>query len=103
MDPFERFIPAAVPAHNDGAVRCDVDLTETCPPDSVHIITHVETTAATVQDLEVTATIHQQLSKKGLLPKEHWVDCDYVDASLLLDNQQTYRINLIRPVQEDTS
>jgi transposase len=78
-------------------------LTETCPPDSVHIITHVETTAATVQDLEVTATIHHKLSKKGLLPKDHWVDCGYVDASLLLDSQQTYGINLIGPVQEDTS
>jgi len=80
-----------------------VHLTETCLTDELHLITHVETTQATVQDLEMTGNIHQALAKKELLPKEHFVDSAYVDAGGLLESPQTYGVSLIGPVQEDTS
>jgi transposase len=80
-----------------------VHLTETCLSEEMHLITNVETTAATIQDVEVTENIHQALAKKGLLPKEHYVDTGYVDAHLLLESPKTYGVSLIGPVQEDTS
>jgi len=80
-----------------------VHLTETCLPEELHLITNVETTTSTVQDVQVTESIHQSLEKRGLLPKEHLVDSGYVDARLLLESPQTYGVTLIGPVQEDTS
>lgn len=80
-----------------------VHLTETCLSQELHLITNVETTASTVQDVQVTESIHQSLKKKGLLPEEHLVDSGYVDAQLLLEIPQTYGVTLIGPVQEDTS
>src|SRR5215469_15718375 len=59
-----------------------VHLTETCEKDSPHVITHVETTSAPVSDDARTATIHQGLKHKDLLPEQHIVDTGYVDAKL---------------------
>ena len=55
-------------------------LTETCDEDSPHLLIHVETTAATTQDMEMTAEIHQALADKHLLPSVHVVDTGYVDG-----------------------
>lgn len=65
-----------------------VHVSETCEPQQVHLITHVETTPAHVQDIEQTATIHQALAQKSLLPSQHFVDAGYVDAELLVSSQQ---------------
>jgi transposase len=50
-----------------------VHLTETCEENQVHVITHVETTIATVPDSEVTASLHEALAEKALLPDVHLV------------------------------
>ncbi|NEO45079.1 MAG: hypothetical protein F6K55_13485 [Moorea sp. SIO4A3] len=76
---------------------------ETCETDQVHLITHVETTPAQVQDVEQTAIIHQALAQKSLLPSQHFVDAGYVDAQLLVTSQNDYGIELIGPVRPDTS
>lgn len=47
-------------------------LTETCDDDLPHLITHVETTDAGVQDVTMLAAIHPALSGKGCLPGEHF-------------------------------
>lgn len=80
-----------------------VHLTETCLSEEIHLITNVETTVATTQDIEITETIHQSLARKKMLPKEHFVDSGYIDANLLLDSPQTYGVSLIGPVPKDTS
>jgi hypothetical protein len=51
-----------------------VHLSESCGADEPHLITHVDTTAATVHEAMRTAAIHQGLAAKGLLPSEHLVD-----------------------------
>jgi transposase len=61
-----------------------VHLTETCDRDLPHFITNVETTPATIGDVEMTQVIHQALADKHLLPQEHIVDTAYVDAQHLL-------------------
>ena len=61
-----------------------VHVTETCEPDQVHLITHVETTPAVAADVDQTAPIHAALAAKGLLPGDHLLDAGYVDAELLV-------------------
>ncbi|MER7960382.1 IS1182 family transposase, partial [Streptomyces sp. NPDC096030] len=54
-----------------GWCGCKTHLSETCEPDAPHLITHVDTTDATVADTEVTQTVHQGLAARELLPDEH--------------------------------
>jgi transposase len=51
-----------------------VHLTETCDTEALHVITHVETTLATDQDVTAVETIHHGLADKALLPEGHLVD-----------------------------
>jgi transposase len=74
-----------------------VHLTETCDDDSVHLITHAMTTAATVHEARCTATIHQALAGKGLAPGEHLADAAYVDAELLVRSREEHGIELVGP------
>jgi len=76
-----------------------VHLTETCEPDEVHLITHVQTTAATVHESQQTAAIQQALVAKQLAPGEHIVDAAYVDAALLVESRQQYGIELVGPAR----
>jgi transposase len=78
-----------------------VHLTETCEKDSPHLITHVETTSAPVSDDARTASIHEGLKHKDLLPEQHIVDTGYVDAKLLLESQQDYQIDLVGPTRRN--
>jgi transposase len=80
-----------------------VHLTETCDEDLPHLITHVETTAATTQDTEVTEVIHAALADKHLLPSVHLVDSGYVDADHLVNGQQDYGMEVIGPITVDPS
>ena len=63
-----------------------------------HLIVQVQTTVAPVQDVEVTATIQEELAKRDLLPEEQIVDTGYVDAELLVSSQQQHGIKLVGPV-----
>ena len=80
-----------------------VHLTETCDPDTPNLITHVETTPATTFDGAMTATIHQALAEKQLLPKEHFVDTAYVDAALLVSSATDHQIDLVGRIPPDSS
>jgi len=68
-----------------------------------HLIVQVQTTVAPVQDVEVTATIQEELAKRDLLPEEQIVDTGYVDAELLVSSQQKHGIKLVGPVLADNS
>jgi transposase len=80
-----------------------VHLTETCDENSLHLITHVETTPAHISDTDQTQPIHEALDRKALLPQEHVVDAGYVDGPLLVDSMQEFGIELIGPVRPDVS
>jgi transposase len=80
-----------------------VHLTETCDEETPHLIIHVETTAATTQDIELTETIHQHLECKDLLPAEHLMDTGYVDGEHLVTSQNRYGVELLGPVTCDPS
>jgi transposase len=80
-----------------------VHLTETCLPDQPNLITHCVTTPATTFDGQVTASIHQALATKGLLPEEHLVDTAYVDADLIWLSQKEHHLDLIGPLPPNTT
>lgn len=78
-----------------------VHLTETCEADTPNLITHVETTPATVQDNMVVEQIHTALQDKKLLPDQHIVDAGYPSAELLVSSQRDFGITLFGPVRPD--
>lgn len=80
-----------------------VHLTETCEADAPHLIVHVHTTDASVQDVEVVETIHQNLHDKSLLPDEHLMDGMYMGADQIANMQSQYGVTLIGPVRPDVS
>ncbi|WP_225430220.1 transposase, partial [Deinococcus detaillensis] len=77
-----------------------VHLTETCDEDAAHIITHVHTTLAMDYDGASTATIHDQLAAKQLLPSKHFVDAAYTDAELLVSSAKIHDITLMGPIRK---
>jgi len=83
-----------------------IHVTETCglpeEPMHPHLIVQVQTTVATVQDVEMTATIQEELVKAGLKPEEQIVDTGYVDAELLARSHQR-GIKLVGPTMPDSS
>jgi transposase len=80
-----------------------VHITETCEEDNIHLITHVETTEATVHESQKTESIHQALVEKGLPPGEHLVDSAYIDAELLVNSREQHQIDLIGPARSNNS
>lgn len=80
-----------------------VHLTETCDDDQPHLITHVETTPATTQDITVVETIHADLAAHERLPEQHIVDAAYVEADELITSREQYNIDLLGPTRPDTS
>jgi len=83
-----------------------VHLTESCAaaeePMRPQLIVQVQTTVATVQDVEMTATIQEELVKARLGPQEQIVDTGYVDADLLVSSQQQ-GIRPVGPTMPDSS
>ena len=75
-----------------------VHLTETCDEDTPHLITQVETTAATVQDDAVTARIQDDLAARGIVPAVHLVDAGYTTAGHLVTSRDEHGIDLVGPV-----
>ena len=76
-------------------------MSETCEPDSVHLITNVETTTATIADGDVTESIHTSLDRQNLLPNQHIVDTGYLDAELLVASQSKHQVELLGPTRSD--
>jgi transposase len=80
-----------------------VHLTETCDEETPHLITDVQTTPAPVSDFDLLPTIQAELAERELLPAEHLVDAGYVSAEHLVSSQQAHAIDLLGPVNPDSS
>lgn len=74
-----------------------VHITETCDEALPHVITHVETTAATLGDNDALPAIHETLAQVQLLPSTHLVDTGYVEAKRLVESRDAYGIDLFGP------
>jgi transposase len=80
-----------------------VHLTETADGDGPNLLTHIATTPATTQDINVTTTIHTDLAARDLLPAEHIVDAAYVSSEVIVSSRTNHEIALVGPVPPDTS
>jgi hypothetical protein len=74
-----------------------VHLTETCDPNSPHLITQVMTTPATTPDCTMGSAIQQGLAHRDLLPGTHLLDGGYVDAELLVTAQTQHQSEVVGP------
>jgi len=74
-------------------------LTESCDADGAtpHLITHVVTTAAPVDDAAQTLTVEHDLLAAGRGPAEHLVDAGYMGAELIVEAAHL-GIDLVGPV-----
>jgi len=90
------------PRHDTAWIGYKVHLTETCDADSVHLVTHVETTSSVIQDVTSTAGVHNALASKDLLPDTHIVDKGYTDADLLATSLTEHGIRLVGPVRKNS-
>lgn len=79
-----------------------VHLTETCDEERPHLITNVETTPATTNDVGVTDTIHAHLAARHLLPREHLLDTGYVAADVLVTSRRR-AVDVVGPALGDNS
>jgi transposase len=80
-----------------------VHLSETCDEQLPRLITNVQTTVATTQDVASTSNIQESLAKKNLLPNRHFVDTGYVDAGLLVESAEKHNIELFGPTRFNPS
>lgn len=80
-----------------------VHLTETCDDDVPALITQVTTVPASINDVEMTDVIQDDLAARDLLPGVHLVDSGYVSAQHLLTSATTYSLDLVGPALQDTS
>jgi transposase len=80
-----------------------VHLSETCEEHYPSLITHVETTLATTDDIKALPTIHQELAAHDRLPDSHLVDTAYGSAEMLVESQARYGVELVCPVPPDNS
>src|SRR3982751_3017135 len=87
--------------HTTSWVGYQVHLTESCDQNQLHLITHVETTAAPTGDGEVIPLIHETLKDQDLLPDRHLVDTGYVEAELLVESKRDYGVDLYGPARGD--
>jgi transposase len=78
-----------------------VHLTESCEAALPHLITHVETTVASTQDIEQLPAIHAGLAEQQLLPAEHVVDAGYVSGRTLAASRAAYQVDLLGPIVGD--
>ncbi|MEL6263617.1 MAG: IS1182 family transposase [Cyanobacteria bacterium J06626_6] len=79
-----------------------VNVSETCDDDQCHLITHIETSDASVHEAQRTQAIHQALADKDLLPSEHFVDSAYVSAEHLVNAKQ-HQIEMVGPTRKNAS
>jgi transposase len=86
-----------------GWIGTEVHLTETCDADRPHLITDVQTTAAGLADVAMTATVHRALAARGLLPAIHAVDSGDGDADLLGASRVDHALDLLGPALPECS
>lgn len=77
--------------------------TETCDEERPELVVHVATTISTVQDIELTETIHDELAERQLLPAEHVVDSGYISPARIERARRVHGITLLGPVSADHS
>jgi transposase len=76
-------------------------VTETCDPDTPHLLVQVTTTPGATADDTMLAPIQEDLARHELLPSSHLVDAGYIDAEGLATSCERFGIDLVGPTRGD--
>jgi transposase len=76
-----------------------VHLTETCDPDTPHLLTQVTTTPAATADETMLPAIQDDLARHEVLPSTHLVDAGYIDAETLATSRAQFGVDLVGPTR----
>src|SRR5262245_53291700 len=80
-----------------------VHISETCGTEEAHLLTHVHTTAARVQEGQCTAPIPQALSAKGWRPAAQGVEAAYTETERPGRGWQDYASGRVSPTRTKVS
>lgn len=78
-----------------------VHLTETCDPETPHLLIQVTTTPAATADETMLPAIQDDLAQHALLPSTQLVDAGYIDAEVLATSSTQFGIDLVGPTRGD--
>lgn len=78
-------------------------LTETCDVDYPRLVTHVDTTDASVHEAKRIGSIHQALSDRGVSPDIHLVDTAYASADAAIEAKDFRGTTLVGPPTPNAS
>jgi transposase len=78
-----------------------VHLTETCDPDTPHLLIQVTTTPAATADETILPAIQDDLAQHELLPSTQLVDAGYIDAKALATSRAQFGVDLVGPTRGD--
>ena len=73
--------------------------TETCEPDLPRLLVFAATTPAALDDAAMTTVVHENLAARGRPPGEHFVDCGYTSAKIILE-ARAQGTDLVGPVKQ---
>jgi transposase len=79
-----------------------VQLTEMGDTQGPLLVTEVQTTEATTQDVEIVEAIHQALTQRNAAPATHLVDLAYMSGEAI-GSAQTHDVDLVGPMRGDPS
>lgn len=79
-----------------------IHMTESCDSEHPRLITHVGTTPATTNDVNVTEKVQDDLAAQGRAPEKHLVDGGYTSLQALINSKEK-GIELIGPIARNQS
>ena len=88
---------------DDEWVGYKVHLTETFDDETPNLVTHVETTLATVPDNNVVEPIHAELQRKQCVPEQHLIDGGYTSGTAFSSSKRDYGVDLLGPTRPNVS
>jgi transposase len=95
--------PCGCGLHEDSTGARSGHAGDCAAPAFPNLVTHVETTDATVTDNAMTGVIDDELTGKALAPGRHYLDSGYLSAALVVQEAARHGTALIGPLLADTS
>jgi transposase len=82
-------------------VGYNVHVTETCDPDTPHLLVQVTTTPGATADETMRTPIQEDVARHALLPSMQLVDAGYIDAEGLATRSAQFGVDLVGPTRGD--
>jgi transposase len=76
-------------------------VTETCEPDTPHVLVQITTPPGATADESMLTPIPHDLARHNLLPRQQLVDAGYLDAEGLATSRTQFGVDLVGPTRGD--